>query len=425
MTVDRALRYDFTPGLRSGVTARQLLPVQNAGIENLALENPFGQGFTWTQNVRLEVAANIWIDGLVSRWATKQHVFLKDATNITLTNSYIGEIMHNYCGTPGIWSPPPNDCGSPPANQSGPGNEGVYLEAGSQDSLFVNNHLEHHNNNVVFWNGANGHVFAYNWIGDPGPASQYWANGIFFHGFWPYENLIEGNDSENNITTDSFWGQNGPNNTFYRNRLRGNTTTMCTPAGPSGCGMLFTNLDKAPPAWNVPYTSTYQTVIGNIFWGACRRMGTYYNTGGASSLTGFTDHLWLERNIARDPRGIEAGGSGKFGLVLDNLLGNTSCGTREGDCVGGIRNSYGNNTEGERAPAQWPDGVSHEELDVPASLFFFSRADWERKARATWCAEACDWDAKSGIGAFGDDFTQALCKLPAQIRAEGGTCGAR
>ena len=56
-------------------------------------------------------------------------------------------------------------------------------------------------------------------------------------------------------------------------------------------------------------------------------------------------------------------------------------------------------------------------LAIPDSLYRSSVPSW-------WCEEACDWAGETGIGAFGDDFDNSanLCKLPAQIRSEGGTC---
>ena len=55
----------------------------------------------------------------------------------------------------------------------------------------------------------------------------------------------------------------------------------------------------------------------------------------------------------------------------------------------------------------------------PDSLYLGSKPSW-------WCNEACPFDLVGGIGAFGDDMTPGqeanLCKLPAQILHEGGTC---
>jgi hypothetical protein len=57
-------------------------------------------------------------------------------------------------------------------------------------------------------------------------------------------------------------------------------------------------------------------------------------------------------------------------------------------------------------------------------LYFTGVADWENQTGAIWCKEAADWDALTGIGAWGDDLSDpnSLSELPAQIRDEAGAC---
>jgi hypothetical protein len=180
----------------------------------------------------------------------------------------------------------------------------------------------------------------------------------------------------------------------------------------------------------------------------------YYDTPEAGDFPGgltfshdidrFTSNMWLEKNIYRDtqtcrrdysectggshagkvcvekePAPLDCPGGGTCEVVRLNACGfhidtpeaTTSCGTGEpGDCGG---EAPGNNAGGDANPPAWDADV------VPHSLY-----------RATtppiwWCSEleTCDWnDVHRGIGAWGDDFGGILCKLPAQIMAEGGTC---
>jgi hypothetical protein len=68
----------------------------------------------------------------------------------------------------------------------------------------------------------------------------------------------------------------------------------------------------------------------------------------------------------------------------------------------------GRNAVAAVAPTAW------NALSIPDSLFLTDVPAW-------WCQEACAFD-QSGIGALGDNWNTGLCKLPAQIREEGGTC---
>ena len=117
------------------------------------------------------------------------------------------------------------------------------------------------------------------------------------------------------------------------------------------------------------------------------------------------------RNIDRDATNLYL----EFNVLTDyvNLVTpepGTNCGSGSGptDCSEGPAGYYGRNVEGvTEAPANWTQAI-------PDSLHMTSVPSW-------WCQEACAFD-QTGIGAFGDDSSTQMCKLPAQIRYEGGRC---
>ena len=105
------------------------------------------------------------------------------------------------------------------------------------------------------------------------------------------------------------------------------------------------------------------------------------------------EHIWVEKNAYRSAQGLLSVGT----------LNDASCGVTTGDgdtCPGTNKNT-------EDPDPSW-DGT------YPTSLYHTSEPEW-------WCAEACDW-SQDGIGAFGDDFTDVTCKIPAHIRSLGDPC---
>jgi hypothetical protein len=233
---------------------------------------------------------------------------------------------------------------------------------------------------------------------------------------YPTENLIEGNHYEHHNLTlgDSFWGQQGKYNTFYRNR--GLTATY-----------LRENPVKAPPS------HIYANIMGNIFFALTGNIpsGCYpLGTCGHIDQSGIHPHFsW---NIGWDPA-VHA----RRGL---NMRGdpNTDCGTGEGGCetTGSTDGDAGctNDPIKQGVATSVPgfcynlDAVSVAQaewagFDIPNSMYFDSRADWEAQAGAVWCAEACDFDdVYNGIGAWSDDIGGTLCKLPAEIWKDSETC---
>ncbi|MCB0642162.1 MAG: T9SS type A sorting domain-containing protein, partial [Phaeodactylibacter sp.] len=92
------------------------------------------------------------------------------------------------------------------------------------ECLIENNVFKRLRHSMILQAGANGNVFSYNYSTDP-----YWtevglppnsAGDIVLHGNFPYSNLFEGNIAQNIVLDDSH-GEQGPYNTFFRNRAEG------------------------------------------------------------------------------------------------------------------------------------------------------------------------------------------------------------
>jgi len=243
-------------------------------------------------------------------------------------------------------------------------NSGAFLcPAGCGQNVVENNVFKDVFVGANFQQGANGNVFAYNYS-----VTQFADRFTMNHGKFTRANLIEGNSSDTHYDVDSTWGPNGPYNTWYRNR-----STSTAVRG----GIRAFNSDKYGP---IPPQMLGNWVGNNVYEIAKQLGGTVFDER--------LRYAWIERNIGRSAIRLQPAAT-------------TSCGTGVGD------NCLGTNRSGINGPLNV--------TNVPDSFYRSAEPPW-------WCEEACTWQAESGIGAFGDDFSKPLCKIPAQIRAEGGLC---
>jgi len=307
-------------------------------------------------------------------------------------------------------------------------NAAVIVSRGASDNVVENNVFTNLWRSVLLEDGAVGNVLAYNFHAeptDPGIGlSQYCERSFFFHGDYNRANLVEGNHTYCKIEIDAWWGRQGPNNTVYRNRIApqkvcfdaGNNalfqfcTTLADCSGAASCEEIHwagITAENEPKLAGSHIVTGGFNVLGNIapsFHG--RPMGNRAASSGVFDWPEGSDHdvrmLWVEGNVFRS----------HFKLNTNDGDPATDCGTDTGksDCPG-------DNAVQDAAPASWQ---SNEFLNVPASLYRSAPPPW-------WCDEACSFsDAYRGIGAFGDNLDPAqlanLCKLPAQIRHEGGAC---
>ena len=210
---------------------------------------------------------------------------------------------------------------------------------------------------------------------------------IFFHGPCHRYNLVEGNDVTCRAQWDDFWGEYGQGNLLHRNRARSVPGT----AAQHSTGCIGPEFD--------PNGQEGFTLIANH---AAKLRDCTGGGGVDGGYDGGNHSFWGERNVS-----------------YTECLVTQSGGSRDAQCQsapGAVSSAstWTNNARASKAPAAWST------LSTPNSLIYDSKPSW-------WCDEACPWQASQGIGAFGDDNNggqPSYCKLPAQIRAEGGTCTA-
>jgi hypothetical protein len=249
---------------------------------------------------------------------------------------------------------------------------------------------------------------------------------IFNHGRYARHLLAEGNDLDGRVTiADVWWSRNGPYHTLYRNRNRLDGTTADDCSGPNYGLLAFDHQESANPGGFTEYV----TVVGNTAVGYASRPSTGTDCPNLDPIYGLSrniEHLWLEKNAWRannyfedtsPPFGCNPGEGYCAFYTLDKTPGTnnaiTSFGTVAGENDHGGSSAFTGTNFYTLAPhASWNVATAN----YPTSLYRTAAPSW-------WCQEACAWD-QTGIGAFGDDFGGTLCKLPAQIRFEGGTCTA-
>lgn len=366
VTMDRGLRMDYNAAGCSDHQAHVFNPLQNVGIEAMR----------FTSDASVPVCndgknciryAPINIQGAVDSWIVDNRI----------DRSW--EMWTKVTQSARIWFQG-NDFEN--LDESIVFNtEGMYVKEGGVDTVWENNTCKGTRVCQKLDNGAEGTVTAYNYMRQSQSKCE---RAYFNHGHYTRESLFEGNDVDCEVLlADKFWGRNGPRITAYRNR---NVSSVCA----SNRDMISINEDGSAD-W---FSATDVNIIGNT--------SAQFGTSPVQSnppcppslnlpISSLVDRAWLEKNAWR-----LAGGSFAAGNTNDR-----SCGTGANDSCPGTNYNV-------TAPHTSWNGT------YPTSLYRTSTPSW-------WCEEACPWSTQ-GIGAFGDDWSSGLCKLPAQIRAEGGAC---
>jgi len=190
------LRRNYSGG---NATVTKLNMVQHSSIENLKIVR-LDTNTAQSSNILFEYAANCMVKCVESDNCNFAHIELDNSTNIEISGCYI----HN-------------------AFQYGDGGEGygVAAQNTSGECLITDNIFDSLRHPMLMQAGANGNVFSYNYAIHPIWAEAGFpvdaAGSIVLHGNYPYANLLEGNVVQN-IVIDNSHGENGPYNTFYRNR---------------------------------------------------------------------------------------------------------------------------------------------------------------------------------------------------------------
>ena len=285
------------------------------------------------------------------------------------------------------WTAPVSEGGQGAKNNSA----AVFVNYGTTDSLIANNIFSFVEVTAKFESAPIGNVYAYNYSHDL--INEY--RDAFPHGNYPSENLFEGNYAIGRMGADDYWGPQGPNNIWFRNRalgsLRGLTTHSMDSTQAIGDSLSF---------------------IGNVATNVFQYPGCNYPDCG--DIDDDTTNFWAEKNRYTNVFVDSTKGptttyisEGSWCTYTDNASRSRNCEGFVGPYVNTEENTAGHfptGYDGKRPPSAWSS------FKMPASLFLTARPDW-------WCGEL-PWPA---IGADVDD-TDNLSKIPAQRRDEGLAC---
>ncbi|MEI6346375.1 MAG: T9SS type A sorting domain-containing protein [Bacteroidota bacterium] len=220
---------------------RKINPIKNVGIECLKIERIDSTAPEQSSNINFLYAVNCWVSGIESHNCTFAHIDAEVSSNLLISRNYFHHAF--WYGSNGRAY-------------------GVLLNATTNECRVEDNVFEHLRHSMILQSGANGNVFAYNYSFDPIwetssiflPANS--AGDMVLHGNYPYANLFEGNICQNIVIDDSH-GQNGPDNTFFRNRAEGYGIFFSASTSPN---QIFIGNDI--PNTTSPYSIVNYTIQG-------------------------------------------------------------------------------------------------------------------------------------------------------------------
>jgi hypothetical protein len=174
-----------------GATAVRLHPVKNVGVERLAVERKtYGE----SNNLEFRSVVNGFVREVESYNAVKYHIQLYRCREFVIEGNYFHDTQNFGTGGHGY---------------------GVDLEQLSTRILVTNNIFENLRHHILVQTGVNHSIVSYNYNVDLVELVD-----VSLHGHYPNHNLYEGNLFWWAGVAD-FWGQAGPENTFFRNRIQG------------------------------------------------------------------------------------------------------------------------------------------------------------------------------------------------------------
>jgi len=274
----------------------------------------------------------------------------------------------------------------------------IYCNNRTSNIQIVNNVFHNATQSQIMQSGCSQYVFAYNYTTKDSDFGR--GRGPFHHGnAGAPGHLFEGNDSSHAF--QPFDGSNrrptdngeGVAHTYYKNRCREVATDGLPVSGYGAVsGTCFNNSSTAQMgASNEDWTILLN--VGKEMVSGTMDDARNYNSGGYPTTTAAPHNIykmWWYRNRCA---GTGCNQDDNFDAV------NTST----------VRDNSGTDQdESATVPAGWSSEIGEE----PTSLFFTAKPEF-------WCNEAMTFGE---MGAYYDDFTGTLGKLPAQIRYEGTTC---
>ena len=274
----------------------------------------------------------------------------------------------------------------------------IYCNNRSSNIQVVNNVFHNATQSQIMQSGCSQYIFTNNYTTKDADFGR--GRGPFHHGnAGAPGHLFEGNDSSHAF--QPFDGSNrrptdngeGVAHTWYKNRCREVSTTGTVSGYGAVSGTCFNNsstpqMGGSNEDWTIALNAGKEVVSGVM------DDDRNYNSSSPYPTTTAAPHnlykMWWYRNRC----------TGTGCNQDDNFdAGNTST-VRD--------NSATDQDEIATVPVGWSGEIGEE----PTSLFFTAKPEF-------WCDEALTFGE---IGAYYDDFSGTLGKLPAQIRYEAGTC---
>ena len=391
VTIDRGLRMDYDDdGCEGTAVASPYTPHSGIGIENMHLTT---DTVTVTQGNIGALRGAVGMGGIVESWVVGNDIerFEDEVMGISHSarNWVQGNKFHDFCYL------------IPTDNYN---TEGIGLDRGAVDNVIENNYITDYCLASKSNGGVEGTVFGYNYMpGGTAPGGRFVDRSLFNHGMYNRESLWEGNHTDAQmLAADDWWGHNGPRITVFRNRVTG-----------TGVAAGIVTDDAKGGGW---LSNTLLNIIGNTaHWYIQTPLCTIDAPdcyGSAHDIDARSTDMWIEKNIYRNTTTCaDDPTTGRCGFHMDTAEATTQCGTALCSAAStDPGDNYGGDSRGANMASQ----------TIPHSLYRTTAPSW-------WCSEAetCVWDdVYNGIGAWGDDVGGTLCKLPAQIMAEAGTCTA-
>ena len=199
VSLDRALHLDFT---WPNPTATVVQVAEGVGFEDFTMEG--GLATPGRNNIHFDGAVNCWVRNVHSLMTMRYHLVTFASANITVRDSYFNDAYRHDGGGHGY---------------------GTLLATASTHILVENNVFRNLRHSMIWKQGANGSVFAYNYSTDGNQEGVAIARDISGHGHYAFANLFEGNIVEA-IHASDYWGPTGPDNFYVRNRVTGEGITI-------------------------------------------------------------------------------------------------------------------------------------------------------------------------------------------------------
>lgn len=473
LTIDRPLRMNYTwPESCGAKTVTELSWNANVGLENCNVryaDRNYGGIDEYTPLIAVERVVGAWVTGNHIE-ETQTGVRLRQATNVVVEGNYfenVNELLNNPSGDP------PGDTVDVQRAVSD-----AWIINNIFDKVYTMVYLQQGPEGIVIAHNFEVPPLSVGLI-TKGKTS-------YHHGGYTREILTEANDFQGNPKFDTFWGPQGPKNTMYRNRLwTDNETYGGDPQRNKAEGLWFNTHVEAEgdymcdhPTLIANHTEwfmlhgggetpldpatgwadyVYEDYISNLHFEfnyaahyiTMNTINPSINCGSGSFSPSSSPVDCIPGICSATPRRFcnedsdcnpdtctwPADAPSSMRCINTSTLPVTDC-AESSNYHGRNYEADGSYTNGPGAPAGWTQ-------TIPDSLYLTEAPDW-------WCQEACAFD-QTGIGAFGDKAGRCytggvtptntfcrydidcpssgdtcedadFCKLPAQIRYEGGVC---